>query len=526
MTFLRLGRIVLAVLSLPAFFAAAADAGLTDAQKRGKRIYMEGKGRKPITAFLPEAGIRAPGRGFPCVSCHLAGGAGQLEGGVRSSDITWFSLTKEYGGARPSGRTHPPYTEETAEKAVTLGVDPAGNALAAAHPRFGMDREDLEDLIAYMKVMDREPAPGVADNGVRIGILRPAAGPLAEASLEVETLLSLYFSGINARGGVYNRSLALMPLRYDPDREDGAAEAVRTVLENEEIFCFLANVGVSGNDEAARLLARGRVPVIVPLLSAAESGYGTDPYTFHIFASVRDQARVMVDFLADRPSVAPFRLGLLYARDDAGEGGAAGAGEQAEKHGLKVVLAIPYDPGKFDPADAARRLHASGAGAVLFFGGAQEALEFSRAASERTWSPLFLAPAPMVGNALASAPVPFRDGVYLAAPLTAAKPGSARMKEFLDLRARANLGDRHASFQFLAYAGAVLLEEGLKRSGRALSREKLVGAIGTVWKLETGVTPPLTYNANRRSGTVGAAMLRMDGETGRLVTASEWREPK
>jgi hypothetical protein len=163
---------------------------------------------------------------------------------------------------------------------------------------------------------------------------------------------------------------------------------------------------------------------------------------------------------------------------------------------------------------------------VLFFGGAQEALAFSRAASERTWSPLFLVPAPMVGNALASAPVPFRDGVYLAAPLTAAEPGSARMKEFLDLRARANLGDRHASFQFLAYAGAVLLEEGLKRSGRALSREKLVGAIGTVWKLETGVTPPLTYNANRRSGTVGAAMLRMDGETGRLVTASEWREPK
>jgi hypothetical protein len=48
--------------------------------------------------------------------------------------------------------------------------------------------------------------------------------------------------------------------------------------------------------------------------------------------------------------------------------------------------------------------------------------------------------------------------------------------------------------------------------------------IGPVRKLETGVTPPLTYNANRRSGAVGAAMLRMDGETGRLVPAPEWRE--
>jgi len=47
-----------------------------------------------------------------------------------------------------------------------------------------------------------------------------------------------------------------------------------------------------------------------------------------------------------------------------------------------------------------------------------------------------------------------------------------------------------------------------------------------VWKLETGVTPPLTYNANRRSGAVGASILRVEKETGRLVTAAEWREPR
>ena len=106
---------------LPALSFGGSAAELTGAAMRGKRVYMEGTGRKKITAFLPGAGIRAPGAGFPCVNCHLAGGAGQSEGGVRSADITWFTLTKEYGGSRPSGRTHPPYTDETVRKAITGG---------------------------------------------------------------------------------------------------------------------------------------------------------------------------------------------------------------------------------------------------------------------------------------------------------------------------------------------------------------------------------------------------------------------
>ncbi|MGZ8463862.1 MAG: ABC transporter substrate-binding protein, partial [Candidatus Deferrimicrobiaceae bacterium] len=117
------GLVLFLLLALP--FGASA-AGLTGAEVRGKRIYLEGKGRRKITAFLPGAGIRAPGAGFPCVNCHLAGGTGQSEGGVRSADLTWFTLTKEYGGPRPSGRAHPPYTDESVRKAITGGLDPAG----------------------------------------------------------------------------------------------------------------------------------------------------------------------------------------------------------------------------------------------------------------------------------------------------------------------------------------------------------------------------------------------------------------
>jgi ABC-type branched-subunit amino acid transport system substrate-binding protein len=504
----------------------AAVAGLSDAQRRGRRVYMEGKGRHPVFAVLLSAGIKAPGFAFPCVTCHLPGGVGQLEGGVQSADITWFTLTKEFSGKRPSGRTHQPYDEESLMTAVTSGLDPAGNELDPAHPRYEMEREDLADLIAYMKIMDREPVPGITDNEVRVGILLPSRGPLAGAGAEVRAILSGRFAEVNARGGLYNRSLKLVPLPFDPAAEGAAVEGVRKAVSGEEVFCFLANVGLSSEDEASRYLERARVPVLVPLLSVPESGYAAGRYSFHVLASIRDQARVMTDFLAERLEAPGNRVGLLYAEDSTGKGGAEGVREQAKKHGLSLRPEVSFSPGSFSAAPMVRRLRGEEVGAVLYFGGPREATAFMEEAERLSWRPLFLAPATMAGSALRGAPSGFLPSVFLVSPFQPPDPASSRMADFFSLGRKYGVGEEHRLFQLLAYSGAILLEEGIKRSGKGVTRETFVDSIGNVWKLETGVTPPLTYTPNRRSGTTGAAILRVDKDTRRLVPAAPWREPK
>ena len=506
--------------------AGASGAGLGEPEKRGKRIYTEGKGRKRIVAVLPGPGVKSPGTAFPCVNCHLAAGAGQMEGGVRSAEIAWGTLTKEYSGKRPSGREHPAYTGESIRTAVTSGLDPAGNELNAAHPRYEMAREDLDDLLAYLKAMDTEPVPGVTDDAVRVGILFPAKGPLAEGAREVRALLSGYAAEANARGGIYNRRLELVAIPFDPSVEGAALAAARAPVESEGVLCFLANIGIPTDGEAAAYLARGGVPVFVPLLAAPEGGYGADRYTFHVLAGIRDQARVMVDFLAESLKGPANRLGLLYAKDPSGEKGAEGAREQAEKLGLRVAVELSFVPGAFDAAGAVRRTGSDRVDAVLYFGGPSEAIAFARGASGEKDNTPFLAPATMVGDALRAAAPGFLQRVYLAAPLAPPDEGTREFADLRRIREKYSVGDRHRSFQLLAYAGAVLLEEGLRRSGKDVTREKLVGAIGNVWRLQTGVTPPLTYNANRRTGAPGAAIVRVDPATGRLVTVAEWREAR
>ena len=499
---------------------------LTDSQQRGKRIYMDGKGRHEISAFLPGAGIKAPGAVFPCINCHLAGGAGQLEGGVQSADITWFNLTKEHAGIRPSGRAHPPYDDESVVAAIVSGQDPAGKELDKAHPLYEMAGEDLKDLVAYLKIMDREPVPGVTDNEVRVGILLPETGALAEAGREVEGLLSGYFAEVNARGGLYNRSLVLIPVRYGVSGSKGPLGGARKLLASDGAFCFLANIGPGPEEGTERYMARRKVPVIVPLLSPPDTGFGTDRYTFHIFSGVSDQAKVMVDFVAERLERPENRIGILFATDRHGEAGAAGALGQMKKTGRTPAVEMPFAPGKFSARDAVDRLRSEGVGAVLYFGGSREALAFAREADDRGWRPLFVAPAPLVGEALQSAPPRFLESAFLATPVAAPDPSSRKMEEFFRLGKKYGVGERHPTFQLLAYSGAILLEEGLKRSGRGVTREKFVDAIGNVWELETGVTPPLTYNPNRRAGASGAAILGVDPSTRRYVPVSPWREPR
>jgi hypothetical protein len=132
----------------------------------------------------------------------------------------------------------------------------------------------------------------------------------------------------------------------------------------------------------------------------------------------------------------------------------------------------------------------------------------------------------MVGNDLLSLPATLLENVYVAAPLSSPDPASRQMAEFYRIREKHRVGKEHLSFQFLAYAGALLLEEGLKRTGKGLTRESFVDAIGNVWRLETGVTPPLTYDPNRRAGALGAAILKADGSSRRYVPAVPWREPR
>jgi len=71
-----------------------------------------------------------------------------------------------------------------------------------------------------------------------------------------------------------------------------------------------------------------------------------------------------------------------------------------------------------------------------------------------------------------------------------------------------------------------VLVQGLKESGRRLSRELLIEALEGLYEYSTGLTPPLTFGPNRRVGAHGAYIVAVDLDERRFAGDPVWVEPR
>jgi len=213
-----------------------AETSLTHQQQRGKQIYTQGKGEKPIVAYLSGPDIKMPAENFACIQCHKEDGRGGREGGVLAPDVTYSQLITPVSGVRSTGRIFVSFNDESLATAIQRGVDPAGNPLHSAMPRYTLQKADLNDLIAYLKVLGNESAPGVTNDRVYVGILIPANGPLIEAGQVVVKILSAYFKDLNEGGGFFGRKLELIPIEFDSQDTVSALSSIKTRLKQNPVF--------------------------------------------------------------------------------------------------------------------------------------------------------------------------------------------------------------------------------------------------------------------------------------------------
>lgn len=161
-----LGLLVLCVAALSAwlgfrnsFWPMHPTAGIIPGRyaSNGERIYFTATSNsgRPISADM--AGMQMMQSGMmSCATCHGSEGRGgrvtMMMGTFEAPDIRWSTLTAGEHGE--SGEEHPPYTEETVKRAITQGLDPAGQPLDWPMPRWQMSNQDLNDLIEYLKTLD------------------------------------------------------------------------------------------------------------------------------------------------------------------------------------------------------------------------------------------------------------------------------------------------------------------------------------------------------------------------------------
>jgi ABC-type branched-subunit amino acid transport system substrate-binding protein len=94
--------------------------------------------------------------------------------------------------------------------------------------------------------------------------------------------------------------------------------------------------------------------------------------------------------------------------------------------------------------------------------------------------------------------------------------------EFRALHEKYKFAPRHTASQLSAFATAKIFVEALTRSGKDLSREKLIKTLEGFDEYETGTTPRITFGPNRRVGSAGAHIVSVEVLNKEFASASGW----
>lgn len=496
---------------------------LTELERRGRRIYRRGTSpsETEITALMGDDRIEVPATALPCSNCHGLDGRGRPEGGVSPSDLTWPSLTRPYGVRHESGREHPPYDERLVKRAITMGLDPAGNELHIAMPRYRMAIEDLGALVAYLKAIDADRDPGISDRALTLGQLLPPAGALPGIRRVLAGVVGEELRRVNEAGGVYGRQLRLVPLELPADPAARPA-AVRRFLDDETIFALAPSFLAGADDELAELMRETEVPMVAPLTLIAADGYPVNRQVFYLWSGIAGQARALARFAGDgsdapRSDVPGPAAAVLHSADGRLAGAAAAIldqlGSETEVETVQTGSRSAEPP---DPAELVDRLAAGGVTDLYLLDTGPAVRAVLAAAAAAGWSPRLLVPGSLADGALLTAAADLGSPLWAAYPTL---PGDRRGAPAVKLAERMEATGLPAAAETSAasaYAGVRLLIEGLETAGRELSRERLIAALEGLYDHPTGLTPPITFGPNRRVGARGAYVVPVSGvESGR-----------
>ena len=468
---------------------------------------------RALTVTIGDDSIELPATTLPCASCHGADGRGRPEGGVIPSDLTWASLTKPYGHTHPAGRVHPAFTEQSLERAIVEGIDPAGHKLSPVMPKYQMSRADMNDLLAYLHRLADDRDPGVTDTTITVGTLLPASGLMAETGQAMREVLTAYFEELNQQGGIYHRRIEF---------KVSAAEQAQQFLASESIFALVGAMPAGAEQEVAALVSREETPLIAPYTLNPQLTSPPERHTFYLLAGLPEQVRGLAKFAAQQMNPVQTKAALIVLEDARANELTDAMEDQCQQLGWKNIKRYTYPRGHWQADTLVKQLQQEGIEIVFFLGASgDETTLLNEAARINYIFPLYL-PGSLAARATLNAIPTLRQKIYLSYTTTPGDQTSAAWSEFQALLARHQIAPRHTAAQVSAYVAAQLFTQGLKRAGRELTREKLLTALEGLYEFDTGLTPRLTYGPNRRIGALGVHIVTFDRTKKAFVPAGNW----
>jgi branched-chain amino acid transport system substrate-binding protein len=227
--------------------------------------------------------------------------------------------------------------------------------------------------------------PGVTDTQIILGQHNSLSGPLGAVYKVVTDSFQAYLDYVNEEeGGACGREIVIK-LEDDQNTEVGALEAVRKLVEQDEVLTIVASLG--NQTASAEYLVEKGVPNL--LTYDVRNDIATQPekypFTTQMVPSTYTVGQNMALYIMEE--LPGKKVGILYNNNEMGEEGRLGVNDGLEGSTNEVVGEQSVELLAVDLRSEVSRLYETGAEVVCLFPGITQSIQAVKMMERLGWEP-------------------------------------------------------------------------------------------------------------------------------------------
>jgi ABC-type branched-subunit amino acid transport system substrate-binding protein len=342
--------------------------------------------------------------------------------------------------------------------------------------------------------------PGLTDSSITLGMSVPLSGPNGAYGVDMRQTIQAYFEQINKSGGINGRKLELVALDDGYETEKTVANT-KTLLNDKHAFALLAYYGSSPTTEAMNgVFGPARVPLVGTISGAATlreplSSNANSRYMFNVRASYADETEAIVNQLV---SLGLKSIAVFYQNDGFGKSGLDGVTAALKKHNLAPTAVGTVERNSVDVSKALEPITKANPQAVIMVSLYKPTAAFVKAMKKAGQNPMFMTLSPVGTEQLVQELGPDARGIGISQVVP--YPWNDVVPVVRDYQKLVAKPGNYSYYGMEAYLMARTMVEGLRRTGKDLSRDKLTSTLEGMSGVDLGGYR-VNYGSNTRQGS-------------------------
>ena len=348
-----------------------------------------------------------------------------------------------------------------------------------------------------------------------IGQVAPLSGVLASTGAQMVSGGRIYFDHVNAKGGIHGRAIQHVVVD-DGYKVDETVRQTRELLARPDLLALFGFAGTAnvGKLLSEKVLEQGGAALVAPYTGGEVLRNPFNPWIFHLRAGYADETEHMVQ---QATTLGLNRIAVMYQDDGFGQAGLDGVRQALARRKLPLSVAAGYERNTDKVEDAAQRIKASDAQAVIMISVNKSTAAFVKRFRElgggaQLYNISVVDPAEIVRLAGLKNAHGLGISQVVPYPYTPRLPAVREYQELLKRHAP----DQHVNYtSFEEFLGAKVLVEGLRRAGPNPNRGKVVEALESISGFDLGGIT-VGYSPQNRVGS-RYVEVTVIGSSGKLL---------